>query len=103
MLGNFNDFFGRQLTFFKKKNFRNTIRVSNSLDPGQAVDLILVQTVFKYEQKTAKLAAARQRVKFLRPIVTDKGKKISVKSQDLTQTATLYGPHCFRKNAAPIV
>ena len=101
----FHDFFGPQLTF-SKKYFRNAIRVSNSLDTDQArhfVGLILVQTVLKYEQNTAKLAAARQRVKFFMPIMTDKGRKISVKSQDLTQTATLYGPHCFRKKAAPIV
>ena len=47
-------FFQNQL--FEKNSFRNTIRVSNSLDPDQAghlVGLIWVQTVSKGYQQTA--------------------------------------------------
>ena len=47
------DFF--QNHFFQKNSFRNTIRVSNSLDPGQArhsVEPDLGPTVFKGYQQT---------------------------------------------------
>ena len=61
-LGNFSCFCCRLLTFFKiifffKKSFRNTVRLSNCLDPDQdrhSVVLIRVQTVCKnYQQTTA--------------------------------------------------
>ena len=49
------DFFSKSFFSKKKKTFRNTIRVSNSLDPDQArrsVHLIWLQTVFKGYQQT---------------------------------------------------
>ena len=54
--------------FFSKlnfsKNFKNTIRVSNSLDPDQAqcsVGMIWVQTVCKDQQQMTKFLAGSQR------------------------------------------
>ena len=56
ILGNFSSFFCRLLIFsksnFSKNSFRNTTRVSNSLDPDQARRLICVQTVCKGYQQT---------------------------------------------------
>ena len=51
---------------FPKKSFRKAIRVSNSLSPDQDRHLsvlILVQTVCKGYQTTAKVAAGMERVK----------------------------------------
>ena len=75
MLGNFACFFVVCGFFFKinfsKKSLRNTIRVSNSLDPDQAErfvgpdilsGLIWVQTVCKDYQQTSKVETSRERV-----------------------------------------
>ena len=57
------DFFFK-LTF-SKKSFRNTIRVSNSLDPDQAWSgLIWVQTVCKGYQQTTKISTSGKRVTY---------------------------------------
>ena len=56
------------------KSFRNTIRVSNSLDPDQTrrfVGLIWVQTVCKGYQLMTKVTTSRERVKALSRIVAD--------------------------------
>ena len=52
------DFFFK-MNFFQKKHFRNTIRVSNGLDPDQGQHSVsvgpeLVQTVCKGYQQTIK-------------------------------------------------
>ena len=51
---------------FQKKNFKNTIRVSNGLGPDHDRHsvLIWVLTVCKIYQETTKVVASKQRVKF---------------------------------------
>ena len=52
--------------FFKKKSFRNTIRVSNGLDTDhdrRSVGPDLVPTVCKDYQQMTKVAASKDRVK----------------------------------------
>ena len=58
----------RVLTFFKinfflKKSTRNTIRVSNDLDPDEA--LISVQTIGKGYQQMTEVAAPRKELRAL--------------------------------------
>ena len=60
MLGNFYDFVSRLITL-KKKSFRNTTRVSNSLDPDQARRFVgpdLGLNYCKCYQQTSKVAAS---------------------------------------------
>ena len=54
------DNFFSKLTF-SKNNFRNSIRVSNSLDPDLSV-LIRYQTVYKDYQQMTKVSASKERV-----------------------------------------
>ena len=70
ILGNFACFFvicGFFLKLsFSKKTFKNTIRMSKSLDPDQVrrlSGLIWVQTVCKGYQQTTKVATSGERVK----------------------------------------
>ena len=73
MLGNISCFFVvcGFFFFFSKKSFRNTIRVSNSLDPDQARQnmpdissgLIWVQIVCKGYQQMAKVTTRGERAK----------------------------------------
>ena len=62
MLGNFSCFCCDLLTFFKS-SFKNTIRVSNCLDPDQSV---LIQTVCKGYQQMTQVASSKDRVKILK-------------------------------------
>ena len=50
--------------FFQNYFFRNTIRVSNCLDPEQSV-LIWVQTVSESYKQTAKVAMSKERAKII--------------------------------------
>ena len=67
MLGNFEYFYCRLLIFskpnFSKNSFRNTIRVSNSLDPDQAQCLDGLDLVPNCLQKLPADDTSRQRVK----------------------------------------
>ena len=48
---------------FKKKSFRNSIRVSNGLDPDQDQNSVsLIQTVCRFYQKRTKDPASKERV-----------------------------------------
>ena len=51
-----------QINFLKKLSFRNTNRVSNSLDPDQAVGPDLGPNCLKGYQQMTKVTASRQRV-----------------------------------------
>ena len=76
MLGNF-----YAPTFFKinffKKNFRNTIRVSNLLDPGRDLhpvgpDLGPKKLFANYYQQITKVTASKERVKLVPNILSTK-------------------------------
>ena len=60
---------------FKKNHFRNTIRVSNCLDPDQdriLLVLIWVQTIGKDYQQRTKVEASKERVKLIHSVVWSK-------------------------------
>ena len=70
MMGNFSCFFCRLLTFFKitfsKTSFKNTIRVSNGLDPDQDRNFVgpnLGTNCLQRLSADKKVAASKERVK----------------------------------------
>ena len=62
MLGNFS-YFLSTAEFKKKKSFRNTIRMSNSLDPGQAQHFVGPDLGATYLQRLSADDTSGQRVK----------------------------------------